>query len=438
MTYSGTAAWLLERLWFGYVIIGVAWVVWLGSLATGGWYKDAEGTLVGSDHLAFYSAARCVYEGREATMYDPAGLYDFQQSLIQGVSSGTMRYRNPPFYALVYLPTAPLTFYQSFLVWTAINLGLLVLSVFLLKPARPWRVATWGVAFYPVFATISFGQNTMLSLAAFAGVYRLLSDDRKFAAGLVAGLLWFKPPLLIGLFVWWAFFPRRYFACWVGVGVMGLVLAAVSFGVLPDASRAFVDTLRGNIGHGGEGAWNKHTPRAFFEMLLPEPESVEGRFPWQRAAVWALTLAVVAVSVGVAWRAARRSGAPVAVMFPVAVFLSLWASPHAMIYEWALVLAGAVVLWERLPASRDVWLCLFALAWAALAVSTTLTLVQIRHLKLPVAVQISIPVLGAVGWLAAKELAARGHLASTPGQSLTGGTARTAAGNESAARGDGT
>ena len=40
-----------------------------------------------------------------------------------------------------------------------------------------------------------------------------------------------------------------------------------------------------------------------------------------------------------------RTGAPVTVMFPVAVFLSLWASPHALVYEWALLVAAAVVLW---------------------------------------------------------------------------------------------
>jgi hypothetical protein len=319
-----------------------------------------------------------------------------------------MRYRNPPFYALLYLPTAGLSYYASFLIWTAINFGLLVLSVFLLKPARPWRVLAWAVAFYPVFATISFGQNTMLSLAVFAGVYRLADANRLFAAGLVAGLLWFKPPLLIGLFVWWALYPRRCLACWLGVSVTGAALAAVSFLALPEASRAFVGTLRENVGHGGEGMWNKHTPKAFFEMLLPEPpreEQSPGSVPWQRAVVWSLTLAVTAVSVGLAWRVARRTGAPVAVMFPVAVFLSLWASPHALIYEWALVLAAAVVLWERLPASRGVWVCLFALAWVVLAASTPLSLVQIRHLELPVAVQISIPALGLVGWLAARELA---------------------------------
>ncbi len=394
MTYAATAHWLRERLWFGYVIGAVAWIIWLGNLALGGWYKDNEGTLLGGDHLAFYTAARLVHDGRQAEMYDYSKFPDYQNSLIGWDWNALEAYRNPPFYALLYLPTAGLSFYASFLIWTAIGLGLLVLSIFLLSPQRPWRALAWAVAFYPVFAVVSFGQNTFLSLTAFCAVYRLLVEDRKFAAGLVAGLLWFKPPLLIGLFVWWAFFPRRYFRCWLGVGVTGLSLAALSWLALPEASQAFVNSLRANVGFGGERMWNKHTPKAFFEMLLPEMPKL----------VWALTLVTAAASVGVAWWVARRSGAPVAVMFPVAVFLSLWASPHALIYEWALVFAAGVVLWERLPASRDVWLCLFAVAWIALAISTVIAKVQI-DLELPITLQVSIPVLGIVGWLAAKELA---------------------------------
>ena len=111
-------------------------------------------------------------------------------------------------------------------------------------------------------------------------------------------------------------------------------------------------------------------------------------------------------------------------MFPVAVFLSLWASPHALVYEWALLVPAAVVLWERFPQSRDAWLCLFALAWVALAVSTPLALFQIKHL--PVAVQVSVPFLGVVGWLAARELARTG---------ITDEQARSAADHEPTAGG---
>lgn len=397
MTFARTADWLRERMWFGLAVGAVPWVVWLGSLAVGGWYKDAEGTLVGCDHLAFFTAAHFVRTGEQPRMYD----YDYdrlravQSSLIGWDWHGIEGYRNPPFYALLYLPTLGLGFYASFLVWTAIGFGLLAVSILLLKPERPRRALAWALAFYPVFATVSFGQNTLLSLAVFAAVYRLADGGRLFAAGFVAGLLWFKPQLLLGLFVWWGLAPRRHLLCWVGVGVTGLVLAAVSWLALPEASQAFVDTLGANMSYAGFGLWNVHNPKTFFALLMPD---------WP-AVYWGLALVVAAASVGVAWWVARRTGAPVAVMFPVAVFLTLWASPHALIYEWALLLAAGVVLWERFPASRGVWLCLFALAWAGLLVSTPLALVQIRYLQLPVVLQVSIPALGFVGWWAARELA---------------------------------
>lgn len=397
MTFARTAGWLRERLWFGLAIGAVPWVVWLGSLGYGGWHKDAEGTLVGADHLAFFTAAHFVRVGEQARMYDYANLRAVQAVLIGWDWPSIEGFRNPPFYALLYLPTVGLGFYTSFLVWTAVGFGLLALSIALLKPERPARAAAWALAFYPVFATVSFGQNTLLSLAVFSAVYRLVDGGRPFAAGLVAGLLWYKPQLLLGLFAWWAFAPRRNLRCWLGVGVTGLSLAAASWLLLPEASQAFVDTLRANLGYGGFGLWNVHNPKTFFVLLMPE---------WP-AAYWGLALAVAAASVGVAWWVAWRTGAPVAVMFPVAVFLTLWASPHALIYEWAVLFAAGVVLWERFPASRDAWLCLFALAWAALLVSTPLALVQIRYLQLPVVLQVSIPVLGFVGWRAARELAAR-------------------------------
>lgn len=401
MTTAATAAWLRERLWFGWVIGAVAWVVWLGSLAVGGWYKDAEGTLLGADHLAFFHAARLVREGRQGDLYDYTRLSEegYQKGIIGWNWPAYEAYRNPPFYALLYLPTTGLSYYASFLIWTAVGFALLALAIVLLRPARPARAFLWAVAFYPVFATVSFGQNTLISLAVFAAVYRLLESDRRFAAGLVAGLLWFKPQLLLGLFVWWAFEPRRYLRTWLGVAATGIVLAAVSWGALPEASRAFVESLRTNVTFGGEKMWNKHTPKAFFEMLAPGLPS---------GVYWGLAAAVSALCVAVAWTVARRTGAPVAVMFPVAVFLSLFASPHALIYEWALLVAAGVVLWERFPQRRDVWLCLFAMTWAALAASTPLSLVQEKVLKLPAVVQVSVPIMAFVGWRSARELARSG------------------------------
>jgi hypothetical protein len=121
--------------------------------------------------------------------------------------------------------------------------------------------------------------------------------------------------------------------------------------------------------------------------------------------IWTLTGACAGAAIGGAVWVARRTGAPVAVMFPVAIFLSLWVSPHTLIYEWALLIPAAVVLWERFPARRDAWLALFFPVWLALTVSTSFALVQIKQMALPVTFQVSVPVLGAVGWLVMRELA---------------------------------
>lgn len=399
MTYAATAAWLRGRLWIAWPVGAVAWVVWAGSVAYGGYLTgrpvDAEGTPVGVDHLTFYSAARLVREGRPAEMYNYDLLGPYQGQLLGWDWGMLLGYRNPPFYALLYLPTAGLSFVGSLVVWSVIGLGVLALAIRWLRPQSPLRTFAWALTFYPVFATVSFGQNSLLSLGVFAGVYRLLADRRPFRAGLAAGLLWFKPQLLIGLFVWWALAPRKNAWCWAGVAITGAVLAAVSWLVLPEASQAFTDSLRTIAGYGGEKMWNKQSPRAFWTLLLP------GVSP---AVVWGFTLASALAAIAVVAWVARRTGAAVAAMFPVAVFLSLWVSPHALIYEWAILIPAAVVLWERFPERRDVWLCLFALAWVALAVSTPLAKVQLDYLQPPAVVQVAVPVMGLVGWSGAREL----------------------------------
>lgn len=391
------AAWLRPRLWMGAVAGAAVWCAWLGSLALGGWARDAEGMILGADHITFYSAATLIRDGRPAAIYDHAALAEVQRR-INDDRPDFWAYRNPPFYALLYVPTAALPYPASALVWAALSVAAIGFAVWCLRPARPWRAFGWAFAFYPVFAAISFGQNTPLSLAVFAAVYRLSADRRPVLAGLVAGLLWFKPQLLIGPVVWWALAPRRHAGEWLGVTLAGAALAAFSFLAVPEASWAFVDSLRANVTYGGENGWNLHSPRAFWRLLLPDAPP---------ALTWALAAACALAAVaGAAWLH-RRTGGPLAVMFPVAVFLSLWASPHVLIYEYALLLAAAVVLWERLPARRDTWLVLFAAAWAVLAVSTTAALVQLRHLGWPGALQLSIPVLAVVGFRVVRALGGR-------------------------------
>jgi alpha-1,2-mannosyltransferase len=418
MTYEGIARRLRGRLWIGQVVGVSVWITWCLSMALGpGAWRDHEGSLISADHIAFYSAARLIREGRQDRIYDHEFIARYQATLVWYDWKTLIAYRNPPFYALLYLPTAGLSFVASMVAWQVVGLACLVLAIRLLRPEQPRRALVWALCFYPVFSVVGFGQNTFLSLLVFAAVYRLAADGRLFAAGLAAGLLWYKPQLLIGLFIWWGLMPVRYARCWAGVLVTGAALAAVSWLALPEASRAFVDSLGANVGYRGENMWNKQSPRAFWALILPleRPTSENEVNP----VVLGLSAACALAGVGAAAWVARRTGGAVGAMFPLAVFLSLWASPHALIYEWALLVAAAVVLWERFPDRRGAWLTLFAVTWLALNTSTTVAKFQIdRHW--PVVLQYSVPVLGAVGWLTARELArAGGQPVGSGGHGLT-------------------
>lgn len=416
MTYAATAAWLRPRLWVGLVVGLVPWAAWIGSLASGGWYKDSKGTLIGADHLAFYTAAHLIRNNEARRMYDYDVMVEYQRQLIGWDWKDCFEaYRNPPFYALLYVPSAGFSFYASMLIWMVLSFALLAFAIWLAQAQQPVRAFLWSLAFYPVFAAISFGQNTFLSLAVFAGVYRLLVNGRCFSSGMVAGLLWFKPQLLLGLFLWWLMAPRRFARCWLGVALTGAILAAIGWILLPEASEAFVRNLPSIAGFHGYALWNAETPRDFFKLLLPDqtpinaPVLVSGiEFSARTLVIGLCAFVVSAVSIAMAWRLFRRNGANINALFPVAVFLSLWVSPHALVYEWTLLIPACVVLWEQYPRQRDAWLCLFALAWFGLTVSTALAYLQLETLRLPWAVQVAVPLLGIAGWLAARELLGAG------------------------------
>src|SRR5262245_42061440 len=109
MSYAGVAGRLRSRLWIG-VCVGVAvWLTWVGSLVLGaqkhGPWRDHEGSLICADHIAFYSAARLIREGRPEVIYDHQKIAEYQATLVSGDWWRTViAYRNPPFYALLYLP----------------------------------------------------------------------------------------------------------------------------------------------------------------------------------------------------------------------------------------------------------------------------------------------------------------------------------------------
>lgn len=460
------AAFLRERLIFAKLATLILWVCYTGSILLG----DGRGTfnlrgeLACADHLAFYTAARLVREGQPEKVYDNEFVSQYQHDMFPERWNSLEAFRNPPFYALLYYPTAGWPYQASAWFWAAVSAAALAVGVWWLvsapgtgrlcspngatdnsqgcQPLGPTPTSAspngaadagpvappglneggtidqgltplaihgrpvgateecgpaarlpflptlvWVISFYPVFCALSYGQNTPLSFAVFAGTYRLLAAGRPFAAGLAAGLLWFKPTLLLGLIVWGLLDIRRLWPAAVGAVVTGAVLTLGSYPVVPELWTGFIRTLGENAGYDNFEQWKMHNPLAFFRLLLP---GLDDRWRWRLAA--AVSLAVVGLFVRLWVR--RRDDLPA--VFGGVVFLTLLASPHALIYEWALLAITGVLWWPETRRAPDRWFVVYVVVWVTMFLATHFS--ELQAAVSPVVVQVSVPVLGWAFW----------------------------------------
>jgi hypothetical protein len=388
---------LLEgRARFGLLAGALMWVVWGVGSVLGPGNLDLNNQVIGTDHSAFHTAAVLLADGRGETLFQYPELTEFRarQEELVGKPGFLDPYRNPPFYALLYLPTARFPYVGSYAVWAIVGIFGLIAGLALVRGRDIRRPLAWALSFYPAFAAVSFGQNTLLSFATFGLVYRCLTADRRFLAGLAAGLLLYKPQLLFGVGVWWLLAMRRYWPCLLGLSAAGVVLLGVSAAAVPAETRQWVRSLPEIAQYDAFDFFNLHNPRGFGALLLGS----------KSAGNW-FGLAGLGLAAWWLWRVGSRRGADFRVMFAAAIFATLWGSPHTMTYEWALAVIPAVILWDARPDLRATWVPLFAVAWVVLFVSTPLTKAQLRLAE--VAIQLSVPVLAFVAWCSERALRAR-------------------------------
>ncbi len=374
-----------RRLRYAWVAGVCLWCAWLLSLALGRDYRDLAGQVVGGDYLQFYSAGLSLAHGASAQLYDMAYQMSLEQRVIAPGLAAYYAFITPPFLAWLYRPLAVLPYGLSFAVWSGLGLAWLWLSLRWLGLRQPARAFAWALTFYPVFASISYGQNSLLSLAILSAAGALWLHRRPWAAGLVAALLLYKPQLLLGLGFLWLLEARRDARPLLGLLAGSALLAGFTAWQMPAAGRAYLDfaarVLPDLPAWQRFPLWNLHTVRGFWRLLLP---ALPGLADGLAAAAAAACLAAFVAF----WRAQR--GRP-ALLFAAAICLTLLLTPHAIIYDWALLVIPAVVLWQERPAQRGHWQTLFAVVWLAALASGPLTAGQLK--LMPFAVQISVPAL---------------------------------------------
>ncbi len=373
------------RLRYALLTGGVLWGAWILSLLLGQGWVDAAGQPIGTDYLQFYAAGYTVRTGQSDRLYDIDWQAALEREIIGPELTSYHAFITPPFLAWAFVPLSLLSYPVSYAVWSAIGLVLLWLSVMLLSEAPVLRTYLWALTFFPVFAAISFGQNALLTLFLFIATYRLWRRGHCLAAGLVLSLTLYKPQLALGIAVLWALDLRRSWMALVGLAAGGFALATLSFGLLPDASWAYVAFARTILpdlpSWQAFPIWHLHTVRGFWRLLLPGARVVAD----------ALTGVLAVAGLWGFVQLKHRVPARLDLHFAGATVLSLWLTPHAMIYDLALLLIPAWVLWYADKGLQHRWRALFAVTWLAVLLSGPLTHMQLQ--VAPLALQVSVPVL---------------------------------------------
>lgn len=165
---------------------------------------------LGGDYPAFYGAGRIIAEGDGENLYSPSRQLEIQKNLFPNGTSGYLAFSYPPFVALAYYPLSLFSYRISYIIHTLLMVSALILTIQFIRPFNPLidrynlTALALSLSFYPLFRAITGGQNAAITLLLVVSSWRLVLADREWFAGMILGLLLFKPQFavpLVGLYV---------------------------------------------------------------------------------------------------------------------------------------------------------------------------------------------------------------------------------------------
>ena len=182
-----------ERLTVYPKIVCITYLLVLGYLyLTGSGLIDGRGDPIGGDFSHYWVASSLALKGEPAAVYQ-ADRFLTAQKEVFGVKVALI-WLYPPTYLLLVWPLALLPYLISLGLWLSTTLAGFLL---VLRRMAPHPVTIWlALAFPGSFQNLIHGQNGFLS-ALLMGAGLLILDQAPIVAGLLFGLLSYKPHFVI-------------------------------------------------------------------------------------------------------------------------------------------------------------------------------------------------------------------------------------------------
>jgi hypothetical protein len=283
--------------------------------------KAISGKALGHDFIAFYTGGHLVRSEQLDKLYDLEAIRSFQKQLMTTANLDTDRgmagfapWWNPPFAALPFAPLAALDYADALSIWMILSGTVMVLTLAVLVKllgARDWR--TWGllpllfVSNMPFVQAMTHGQNTFITLGLVLAVVILWRSEMPLAAGLVAGLLAYKPQhMAIIALVLCCSMGRQAI---LGLATTGVLLLTINLTALPGTLGDFLVRMPANLQAFQENQayyWERHaTFKAFWRLMFQGHDL--GRTAPIVTLLWCASMAPFAIGlVLAAWREAGR------------------------------------------------------------------------------------------------------------------------------------
>ncbi len=195
-----------------------------------------------ADFRSFYTAGYMVRSGHAQQLYDYDSQLYFQN---KRVSPGdiALPFIHLAYEALLFAPFAVLKYRAAYLAFLSLNLGLLGICFWLLRPGMEnlakvyrWLPAAMFLGFLPVAAALIQGQDSIMLLALLAAAAVSLDRGRELTAGVLVGLGLFKFQIVIPIALLFLAWRRWRFSA--GFALSATAVGAVSLWVVGLAQAA--------------------------------------------------------------------------------------------------------------------------------------------------------------------------------------------------------
>jgi hypothetical protein len=187
-----TGHWLTPARIRGYalLVLAISLAGLIGLLATSDHLIDRNGKPIGTDFSNVYAAGVLTLSGKAPDAYDPQLQHAAEIAVFEGRDVPFFGWHYPPFFLMVAALLALMPYVFALVCWLAVSLPAFMAAVYAIVPRRETWLAT--AAFPAVFVNVGHGQNAFFTAALLGGFLTLL-DRRPVLAGVLLGLLSYKP-----------------------------------------------------------------------------------------------------------------------------------------------------------------------------------------------------------------------------------------------------